>query len=251
MNGFIQIYHLLLYQPLLNILVLLYNFLPGNDLGLAVIILTLAIRLILHPFSVKGLKSQRRLSQISPQIKEIQAKYKDRAEQSVKMMELYKKEKISPASGCLPLLLQLPVIIALYQVFLNGLTEQSLANNLYSFVANPGVISQTFLGIFNFSSKIFVAVLAVLAGGAQFWQGKLSSLAAKSGAGAGKTAGGGMDFANMMQKQMLYVMPLISVLIVYQMGAVIGIYWLFSSLLSVGEQYLANRGESVPRRADL
>lgn len=234
MNFLLQLYQVILFQPLLNGLVLLYVFLPGHDLGVAVIILTLLIRLILHPISVKGLKSQKALSYLQPKIKEIQEKFKgDRAKQSSAMMELYRKEKISPASGCLPLLLQLPIIIALYQVFLKGLDSQFLANNLYSFVPNPGIISPTFLGIFDLQNKIFVLVIAILAGLAQFWQAKIS------GSIAGNSSAGG-DIASMLQKQMLYIFPILTVFIIYKIGGLIGVYWLFSTLISVGEQYLVN-----------
>lgn len=237
MNFFLQLYNLLLFQPLLNALVLLYVFLPGHDLGLAVVILTLIIRLILHPISVKGLKSQKAMACLQPKIKEIQEKFKgDRSRQSSAMLELYRQEKISPLSGCLPLLLQLPIIIALYQVFLRGLDAQFLTDYLYGFVPNPGAISPTFLVIFNLQNKIFILAVAFLAGLAQFWQAKITgsttiknSLSAKG------------DIASMLQKQMLYIFPVLTVVIIYQVGGLIGIYWLTSTLISVGEQALANR----------
>ncbi|MDD5750093.1 MAG: YidC/Oxa1 family membrane protein insertase [Candidatus Pacebacteria bacterium] len=235
MNFLLQLYQTVLFQPLLNGLVLLYVFLPGHDLGVAVVVLTLLIRLILHPVSVKGLKSQKALAYLQPKIKEIQEKFKnDRARQSSAMMELYRKEKISPASGCLPLLLQLPVIIALYQVFLKGMDSRFLADNLYGFVSNPGVISSTFLGVFDLQNKIFVLVVAVLAGLAQFWQAKVSGSPAAARPAAG-------DIASMLQKQMLYIFPVLTVFIIYKVGGLIGVYWLSSTLISVGEQYLANR----------
>jgi len=235
MNFLLQLYNLILFQPLLNGLVLLYVFVSGRDLGIAVIILTLIIRIILHPVSLKGMKSQKALSTLQPKIKDIQEKFKnDRQQQSVAMMELYRKEKISPASGCLPLLLQLPIIIALYQVFLHGFDSQFLASNLYSFVPNPGAIGTTFLGVFNLQDKIFVLALAVSAGLAQYWQTKIAgSFAAGPGVGKG-------DIASMMQKQMLYIFPVLTVFIIYRIGGLIGVYWLFSTLISVGEQYLVN-----------
>jgi len=234
MNFLIQLYHLILLQPLLNGLVLLYVFLPGHDLGVAVIVLTLIIRLILHPVSLKGLKSQKVLSSLQPKIKEVREKFKnDRQGQSAAMMELYRKEKISPLSGCLPLLLQLPIIIALYQVFLRATDSQFLVDNLYSFVPNPGVMSTTFLGVFQLQDKTFALVIAILAGLAQFWQAKIASPNTTGTGGKG-------DIASMLQKQMLYVFPVLTVFIIYKIGGLIGIYWLFSTLVSVAEQYLAN-----------
>lgn len=237
MNFLIQFYHTILLQPLLNGLILLYVYLPGRDLGVAVIALTLIIRLILHPLAIKGLRSQKKMAVLQPKMKEIQEKFKsDRQKQSMAMMELYKQEKISPLSGCLPLVLQLPIIIALYQVFSQGITAQFLSGNLYSFVPSPGEMNQMFLGIFNLHNKGFVLALALLAGAAQFWQAKMSG-----SLGNVSPSGNKNDFAGLLQKQILYIFPIITVVFIYQLGGVIGIYWLFSTLFSVGEQYLVNR----------
>ena len=237
MNFIIQFFYVVLFQPFLNILVLLYVYLPGKDFGIAVIILTLIIKLVLHPLTVKGLKQQKITSALQPKLAEIKEKYKnDKAEQSRAMMELYKKEKINPMSGCLPILIQLPIIIALYRVFLDGFKVEVLQANLYSFVPNPGVMSNTFLGVLNMESRIFVIVLALMAGVGQFIQMKMTTTATKK-----ETGGKGKDFASAMQSQMLYIFPVISVLLVYKLGAVIGIYWLVTILFSIGEQYLVNK----------
>lgn len=242
MNFLIQFYHLILLQPLLNGLVLLYVFLPGRDLGVAVIAITLIIRLLLHPLAIKGLRSQKKMAVLQPKMKEIQEKFKaDKTQQSKAMMDLYRQEKINPLSGCLPLLLQLPIIIALYQVFSQGLATDFLAANLYSFTPNPGEMNQIFLGVFNLYNKTFVLVVAVLAGLAQFWQAKTSGSFGNASAGGSKN-----DFAGLMQKQILYVFPIITLIFIYRLGGVIGIYWLFSTLFSVGEQYLV--GQTSPRK---
>ncbi len=236
MNAFIQFFYTILYQPLLNILVLLYVYLPGHDLGVAVIVLTLAVKFILHPFSAKGMRSQKAMLTLQPKIKELQNKYKDdRAQQSKALMELYKQEKISPMAGCLPLILQFPIIIALYKVFLGGLEAANLKTALYSFVPNPGIMSTTFLGIFSLESKTFIIIIAVLAGVAQFAHAKLSAVK-KQPSKSGKK-----DFAGMMQSQMLYVFPLLTIFIIYKFGAVIGLYWLVSTVFSVVEQYIINK----------
>jgi len=244
MNFLIQLYNILLFQPLLNGLVLLYVFLPGHDLGIAVIILTLIIRAMLHPISLKGIRSQKVMTSLQPKIKEIQEKFKgDRQKQSSAMLELYRKEKVSPASGCLPLLLQLPIIIALYQVFARGLDSQFLVSNLYSFVPNPGTISPQFLGIFNLQGKIFILGIAILAGLAQFWQAKTSGLKTADPASSNKG-----EIASIMQKQMLYIFPVLTVIIIYKIGGLIGVYWLVSTLISVLEQYLANHRQNIIKK---
>ncbi len=116
-----NIFNLILYQPLLNFLILLYIYLPGHDFGVSVIVLTVVVKLILSPTSIKALRSQKKMAEIQPRLSEIQEKYKeDKEKQSRATMELYKEAKVNPFSGCFPLLIQLPILIALYQVFLGG-----------------------------------------------------------------------------------------------------------------------------------
>jgi len=237
MNILIRFFQITLFQPFFNALILLYIYLPGHDFGIAVIILTVLIKLLLYPLTVKGLRQQRLTAALQPKLDEIKNKYKsNKAEQSKAMMELYKKEKINPMSGCLPLLVQLPIIIALYRVFLGVFKDEIVTANLYSFIANPGVINPTFLGMSLVENKVFVIVLAILAGVAQFYQMKMAKMT-----NANKDKSKKKDIASSMQTQMLYVFPLISVLLVYKLGAVIGLYWLTTILFSVGEQYLVNK----------
>ncbi|PIR41366.1 MAG: hypothetical protein COV31_01560, partial [Candidatus Yanofskybacteria bacterium CG10_big_fil_rev_8_21_14_0_10_46_23] len=123
-----------LYRPIFNALIFIHNFLPGDDFGLAIVVLTLIIRLIFTPFSIKAITSQRKMAAIQPKVKEIQEKFKhDKQLQAQKMMELYRIEKINPMSGCLPLIIQIPILFALYRAFLNGFNPENL-KILYSFV---------------------------------------------------------------------------------------------------------------------
>ena len=240
MNFLIQFFNTILYIPLVNLLILLYVYLPGHDFGIAVIILTLITKLILFPSSLKSIKSQRKIAIIQPKIKEIQQKYKgDRQAQSRAMMELYQKEKVNPVSGCLPLLLQLPILIALYQVFLRGLDSEILRNTLYGFVPNPGGIDFMFLGIINLGqANIF---LALVAGILQFFQTKISLPQKQTSSSTPADKGGKMDFSSMFQSQMLYFFPVITVLIVWKLGSMIGLYWITSTLFSIGEQYIVKK----------
>ena len=120
-------FHTFLYQPLFNALMFLYQTVSFYDLGIAIIVLTLLIRFALYPVSQKGIRSQKEMFAIQPQIKKIQEEYKDRKEEQMKRtMALYKEKKINPFSGCLPILIQLPVLIALYWVFMAGFDNESL-----------------------------------------------------------------------------------------------------------------------------
>ena len=237
MNILSTFFNTILYQPLLNLLIIFYAYLPGHDFGVAVIILTLLIKIVLSPTSLKAARSQRALSKLQPKIKEIQDKYKnDKAKQSQSMMEMYQKEKINPLSGCFPILIQLPILIAMYQVFLRGLTSEALRNSLYSFVPYPSSINLVFLGIIDLSQPSLF--LAILAGVLQFFQSKLSIVPnkAKEGKDSNKK-----DFSSMMQNQMLYFFPLLTVFIVWKFGSIIGLYWVVSALFSIGEQYIIKK----------
>lgn len=239
MNFIIQFFFTFLYQPLLNILVYFYNVLPGHDLGLAMIILTVAIRIILHPLSLKSLASQKALQELQPKIAKIQNDLKDNKEaQSKAMLELYKKEKINPFSGCFMVLLQMPFMITLYYVAINCLKPELLQEGLYRFVANPGAIQPTLFWIFNLQSTIVVAALAVLSGLLQFLQTRAAMASAKNKQDTMPKQG---DLAKMMQQQMIYFFPLISVFLVWQLGGLVGVYWTVSSLFAVVEQQILNR----------
>ena len=232
MDFFINAFNLILYQPLFNALVLLYEYLPGHDFGVAVIVLTVIIRIVLYPLMVKSIKSQKILSELQPKIQEIQNKYKNNKERQTKeMMELYQKEKINPFGGCLPLLLQLPILIALYRVFWQGLQPEAMSL-LYSFIPNPGTIDSTFLGLINLAAPSLL--LAFLAGITQFFQSKMLMPKTKRIKEGGQMA----QFSNMMQKQMLYFFPIFTVFILWKLPAAIGLYWIITSLFSILQQYL-------------
>ena len=233
MEFFINVFYTILYEPLFNGLVFLYQYLPGRDFGVAVIVFTIIIRVLLSPLMIRSIKSQKIISELQPKIQEIQQKFKDNKEKQAKeTMALYQKEKINPFGGCLPLLVQLPILIALYQVFWKGLRPEEMVR-LYSFVSNPGVINPTFLNIIDLGKASLV--LAILAGITQFIQTKMISPQMKNSKGSKAMAG---QFSNMMQKQMLYFFPFFTVFILWTLPAAIGLYWTVNNLFSIGQQYL-------------
>ena len=117
-----QIYNTVLYDPIFNGMIWLYDVLPFHDMGVAIILLTLAIKIILFWPSLSALKSQKKLQETQPKINEIREKYKDNKEELGKqLMTFYKENKVNPFSSCLPLLIQLPILIALYRAFFHGL----------------------------------------------------------------------------------------------------------------------------------
>jgi YidC/Oxa1 family membrane protein insertase len=236
-ESIINFFYIILYQPLFNSLVLLYNYVPGHDFGIAIIFLTLIIRIILFPISIKAVKSQRGLQTLQPKIQELQKKYKDDKEKQAKeVLELYKKEKINPFSGLLLALIQLPILIALYRVFWNGLNPKELTS-LYSFVLNPGHINFLFLHIINLSKPNFG--LAILAGLVQYFQTK--TMFPKTNIKP-SNKNQGPDFSQMMQKQMMYFFPVFTIIILINLPSALGLYWVASGLFTIAQQYLILRG---------
>ncbi len=235
MELLINTFNIVLYQPLFNALVFLYQYLPGHDFGVAVIILTALIRLILYPSMVQSIKSQKILSELQPKMREIQERFKnDKQKQTKEIMALYQKEKINPLGGCLPLLIQLPILFALYRVFWKGL-EKSEMGYLYNFIPHPEMINPNFLGVMNLADPNLV--LAVLAGIAQFFQTKMLTPRGQSI----KSKDTMTDFSNKFQKQMLYFFPVFTIFILWKLPAAIGLYWITTSLFSIIQQYLILR----------
>lgn len=226
-NPFSQ--NFILVPVLLNTLVVFYNFIP--DVGLVIIILTILIRLILAPSFGKSIKNQQVLTALQPKINEIREKFKtDQQSQASAMMALYKEHKVNPFSSCLPLLIQLPIMISLYFVFTKALSGN--LEGLYSFVQKPESLSPMFLGILDLSKPNWV--LAILAGLSQFWQSKLMT-PNKNNASATDTT------QKIMSMQMTYMLPIISVVIAWNFPAGLPLYWVVSTIFGVGQQYIINR----------
>ena len=234
-ESIINFFYIILYQPLFNSLVILYNYIPGHDFGIAIIALTLIIRIILFPISIKAVNSQRGLQKLQPKLQELQKKYKnDREKQAKETLALYKTEKINPFSGLFLALIQLPILIALYQVFWNGLKPQELAG-LYAFVSNPGQINTLFIHMIDLSKPNII--FAILAGLTQYFQTKMMLPRNKIMNKQGKEA----DFSQIMQKQMTYFLPVFTVIILINLPSALGLYWTISGLFSIIQQYLIFR----------
>lgn len=222
-----QFFYVILYQPLFNGLVFLYNIVPGHDFGIAIICLTIIIRFILFPISLKAVKSQKALQDIQPKLLEIQKKYKDDKEKQAKeIFDIYKKEKINPFSSLLLAILQIPILIALYNVFWKGLDKKELIN-LYQFIANPIQISPLFLNYIDLSKPNLI--FAILAGLTQYWQTKMLLPKVKKN----KVD----DVSSIMQKQMVYFLPGFTVIILLGLPSALGLYWTVSGLFSIIQQY--------------
>lgn len=227
----LSIFNELLYRPLFNLLIWIYGLIPGGDFGVAIIALTVLIRILLFPFSLRALRSQRELSRLNPKIQELRTKYKDNyTAQSAALSQLYKEHKINPLSGCLPLLIQIPVLIALYRAFLAGFQADSL-QLLYGFISHPAEISAISFGFFNLAQPNIL--LAAATGLAQFFQGYLSF---------SSPASTSTPQAAALSRQMLYFFPVLIIIISWNLPAGLTLYWFTSTIFSIGEQVLIRRG---------
>src|SRR3989339_161454 len=242
------IFDQLVYVPVYNLLIFVYNLLPFQDFGIAIIVITLIIKFLLIPLSRKQIESQKKMTELQPKIKELQKKYKDDKEkQSRALMELYKTNKSNPFSGCLPMIVQLVFLIAIYRVLFN-ISQANLlvdGNILYSFIQNPGQIGKMFLGLIDLSTAVNLGeitlaempkiILVILAALSQFFQSKM--LMAKQKTAASPQSNEKMDFSQMLSKQMLILGPLLTLFIGIKFPSGLALYWLVSTVFMIIQQY--------------
>ena len=232
-----QIWTFLLYKPLLNILAVFVSIVPGGDLGVAVIVLTILVKLALFPIAQRSLKNQAAMKLLEPEMNKIKTSGATKEEQAKQTMEIYKKYKVNPFSGCLLVLIQLPIIFALYYVFLKGINFDS--SSLYSFVSAPQNVSMKFLGFWDISGKSLV--LAIIAGISQFCLAYFMPKAPKSADSTKKNQNFQETFAKSMNMQMKYVFPFIVALIAYNVSGAVALYWVTSNIFTIGQQVYVNK----------
>lgn len=226
---------LIFYQPLFNLLVVVYDLV--GDMGLAIIVLTILLKFLLYPLAQKSIKSQRALQLIQPKVQELQKRLKDNKDQLAReLMQLYQAERVSPLSSCAPLLVQFPFLIALYQIFRTAIVGSGSLHLLYSFVPNPGTLSDMFLGFWHLGAASWP--LAVVTGAAQYWQSKMLITTQPPVQTPGAKD---ESMAAAMNKQMLYMMPALTVILGVTLPSGLILYWLVSILFTIGQQYLAFR----------
>jgi len=227
-------------QPIFNLLITINNLV--GDMGVSIILLTLLIQVILIPLYNKQLKSQQAMKDIQPKLKKVQDKYKDdKQKQSQALMELYQQEGVNPVSGCLPLLIQFPIFIAVYYVFREYLTEDSL-NLLYSFVPRPDHLDTSFFGWVDLASPERI-VLPILAGITSYFQ--MASMPQPELPKADDNKKEDPGFMGQLTKafsyQMKGIMPIMSLVIVMQLPAAIGVYWVTRNIFTTIQQKLIQK----------
>ncbi len=228
------LYQVLFYEPTLNLLVWLYNVVPGHDFGVAIIILTILVRILLWPLTWKTIVSQKKITALQPKIDKLKQTHKNNKEELGRaMMKLYSEEKVNPFTSCLPILIQLPFMFALFQVF-NNTNLSKVATSLYAFIEAPQVFNTlSMIGGDLVKPNIY---LALLAGALQFWQSKLSLPTPKKDQKPGE-----VDMQAMMQKQMVYMAPVLTIVFGAALPGALALHWAVSALLMCVQQLYIQR----------
>lgn len=214
-----------LYEPIYNSLVFIAQHVAFKDVGLAVVILTIVIRFLLLPLSKKGIVSQYKMRLLQPKLDAIKARKLPKEEEAKEQFALYKTEKINPFSGCLYLLIQLPILFALYFAFMKGIDQPA---HLYSSLSTEG-LKNTFLGLIDIT-KPFLP-FAILAGVTQAIQ---AFLVPKPPASTGE--GFQAQFAKSLAVQTKYVLPLIIIFISAKLAAAVALYWIITNIFSIVQE---------------
>lgn len=228
-----------IYTPLYNTLVYLIDIVPGGDVGLAIILLTLIVRCALLPVSLKAARTQRLIKKMEPHVATIKEKHKDNSEEQMKqILALYKERGFNPFLNFALVLVQLPIIFALYFVFYKGGLPVIHPELLYSFVPlpSPDQISVHFLNILDVTSRN--VVLALAAGITQFF---LFRLTFPTPAPLPKNPSMADEMKRNLSVQMRYIFPVIVTGIAYSISAAIALYWVTSNLFSIGQELYVRR----------
>jgi YidC/Oxa1 family membrane protein insertase len=221
-------------QPLYNVLVG-FTTLSG-DMGVGIVLMTIAIRLVLYPLSHKTIASQQVMQEIQPKLKELQTKHKgDRETLGRATMELYKEHKVNPFASCLPLLIQMPILIGIFWALQEAVLGTESLSLLYAFMVHPAVLEPTMLGLINLAVPSIP--LAIMAGAAQWWTTRML-VASRPPPSVAKTAGKDESMMANMNKQMMIFMPIMTVVFGATLPAGLSLYWLFSTLAQGLQQHL-------------
>ncbi|MDP3402415.1 MAG: YidC/Oxa1 family membrane protein insertase [bacterium] len=232
-------FHTVLYAPIYNLLMFLTDILPGQDIGLAVVVATLIVKVILMPLSFAALRTQRAIKAIEPEMKEIREKLKDDKENQAKeMFALYKKYGVNPFAGLLTLIIQLPIVIALYWVFNNKTLLTVDASILYSFVPAPLAIAPLFLGVFAVTgASIILALIAAVTQFAYGWYAIPVPEKSTKKPGTDMQA----DFGRSLALQMRFMLPVFIGVAAYYTSVAIALYFITSNLGGVLQEFIIRR----------
>ena len=228
------------YNPIYNALVALVALVPGSDVGIAVILITIIIRLIILPFSLSAARTQRAMKVLEPKLKALKEKHKgDKEKEALETLALYREGEVNPFASILIVFIQIPILLALYWVFYYEPFSTINTARLYSFTPVPHTISLEFLGIISVAGKSML--LAVLAGVTQFFQAHLALLGTMKPSDA---PGMQNDFQRIMGMQLKYVFPFLIAVISYTTSGAIALYFITTNLAGALQEWYVRRALS-------
>jgi YidC/Oxa1 family membrane protein insertase len=246
-------FDVILINPILNIMVaiyqLLYHINVPSALGFSIIVLTIVVRLILYPLMHQSLRQQKKMQQLTPHINKLKEKHKNDAKRlQAEQMALFKEHGVNPAAGCLVMLVQIPILIALYQVLLlvvHSKTVVAINSRLYfNFLKLDHMWNTTFFGIpLGSTPKELIATVgfgilfaAVLTGGLQLIQSRM--MMPQKADMPKKEPGKEPDFATAFQTQSMYLLPVMVGFFSFSLPFGLSLYWNTLTIFGIIQQYI-------------
>jgi YidC/Oxa1 family membrane protein insertase len=227
-----SLFHTFVYVPLYNALMALLSVGGWVDVGVAIILLTLAVKFALFPLSLKASRTQRLMRELEAPTRDIKERYKDdREEQGRRLLALYREKGVNPFSSFAVLLIQLPVVLGLYFVFSRGDLATVDPSLLYAYVHPPDTVPMNLLGLLDLETRSYL--LAFLAGLSQFVQAHTMM---PPPAPRSETPSFQEDFARSLNLQMRYVLPVIVGFISYAIGSAVALYWITSNMFAIAQE---------------
>ena len=232
-------FNTLIYEPLYNALVFLIDVVPGGDAGIAIIILTVVVKALMFPLARRATQTQLALKKITPRMEELKQQYKDNQQEQVKQLfALYKEHKVNPLSGIFILIIQLPIIIGLYQVFIKGDLPTIHPETLYAFVPAPETIDMLFFfDLVDMSGRNIV--LALLAGATQFAIAHMTFEAPTATTKPGESLKD--DIMRNLHIQTKYVLPVVIAGFAYFFSAAVALHWTVGNIFTLVQDYFVRR----------
>ena len=247
-----EIFNTLFANPIINLLVVLYQLITAVGIpfafGFAIILLTIIVRLILYPFTAQQIKSAYKMQKIAPLMKNVRERYKnDKKKQQEEMMRIYREHKINPAAGCLPLLIQMPIIFGLYRVLIMAVAINSndglskLNSVLYfDFLKLQSIWDTNFFGISLgatpaklLAAAPYLILVPVLTGVLQFVLSKMMTSDIPQVPGTKED-----DFQAAFQKQSLLIFPVMIGFFSFNFPIGVSLYWNTFTVFGILQQYL-------------
>ncbi len=239
-----------IYDPLYNGLVFLVDSVPNHDIGIAIIILTIVVKIVLYPLSRQAVRTQIAMKEIAPEIDALKEKLKDKQEEQARaIFALYKERGIRPFSSFFLILVQFPILFGLYWVFWHGGLPEVDASLLYAFIPRPEMVNMEFLGLLDMRERSLL--LAACAGLTQLVYARLS-MGVRKPRTETTEASFANDMAHSFDLQARYILPLIVAGIAYTVASAVPLYWTTSNLFMIAQEFMMGRRfQEAPKKTDV